>query len=66
MHLIISCKQHVTTTPRASPPGWDLFMNVQAKRPQYLKEGDVVEARIQSADGAIDLGVQRNRVVIER
>lgn len=42
---------------------WALFNKVQASRPQYLKAGDVVEARIQSADGAINLGVQRNRVV---
>ena len=44
---------------------WELFMKVQAKRPQYLKAGDVVESRIHSRDGAIDLGVQRNRVVDE-
>ena len=44
---------------------WDLFMKVQAKRTQYLKPGDVVEARIRSADGTIDLGVQRNRIVAE-
>ena len=43
---------------------WDLFMTVQAKRAQYLKAGDVVEACIQSS-GAIDLGVQRNRVIVE-
>ncbi len=42
---------------------WDFFTSAQAKRTQYLKAGDVVEARIKSADGAIDLGVQRNRVV---
>ncbi len=44
---------------------WDLFMAVQAKRAQYLKAGDVVEACIQSSDGAIDLGLQRNRVIVE-
>src|SRR5438093_13414975 len=42
---------------------WDFFTRAPAKRTQYLKAGDVVEARIKSADGAIDLGVQRNRVV---
>jgi 2-keto-4-pentenoate hydratase/2-oxohepta-3-ene-1,7-dioic acid hydratase in catechol pathway len=42
---------------------WRMFMKVQAARPQYLKPGDVVEARIFSADGEIDLGTQRNRVV---
>ncbi|RJF94426.1 DUF2437 domain-containing protein [Oleomonas cavernae] len=45
---------------------WRAFMKVQAGRPQYLKGGDVVEARIASADGTIDLGLQRNRVVEER
>lgn len=44
---------------------WKLFLKAQEGRPQYLKHGDVVEARIRSADGAIDLGVQRNRVVGE-
>ena len=44
---------------------WDAFLRVQASRPQYLKPGDVVEASIRSADGAIDLGVQRNRIVEE-
>ncbi len=42
---------------------WAIFNKVQEGRDQYLKAGDVVEARIQSADGAIDLGVQRNKVV---
>ena len=38
---------------------WALFKKMQAKRPQYLKPGDVMTARIASADGAIDLGEQR-------
>ncbi len=42
---------------------WKIFMKIQAGREQYLKAGDVVEARIATADGAIDLGVQRNRIV---
>lgn len=41
---------------------WKMFINVQAARTQYLKAGDVVEASIKSADGRIDLGVQRNRI----
>jgi len=45
---------------------WELFFKIQARRPQYLKPGDLVEAFIRSADGAIDLGVQRNRIVKER
>jgi 2-keto-4-pentenoate hydratase/2-oxohepta-3-ene-1,7-dioic acid hydratase in catechol pathway len=45
---------------------WELFLKVQARRKQYLKAGDVVEARIRSADGRIDLGKQRNRIVAEK
>jgi 2,4-diketo-3-deoxy-L-fuconate hydrolase len=45
---------------------WELFLDIQAGRSQYLKPGDRVEASIRSADGAIDLGVQRNRIVKER
>lgn len=44
---------------------WEIFFKVQSKRPQYLKPGDVVEASIRSADGRVDLGVQRNRIVAE-
>ncbi|RRS02356.1 DUF2437 domain-containing protein [Aquabacterium soli] len=44
---------------------WAIFNKVQEGRTQYLKAGDLVEARIRSLDGAIDLGVQRNRVVDE-
>lgn len=44
---------------------WKLFLKAQESRSQYLKPGDVVEARIRSADGLIDLGVQRNLVVGE-
>jgi 2-keto-4-pentenoate hydratase/2-oxohepta-3-ene-1,7-dioic acid hydratase in catechol pathway len=44
---------------------WEIFFKVQSKRTQYLKAGDRVEASIRSADGRIDLGVQRNRIVAE-
>lgn len=44
---------------------WQIFFKVQAKRPQYLKPGQLVEACIRSADGRIDLGMQRNRIVAE-
>ena len=44
---------------------WAMFMKVQAGRTQYLKGGDLVESRIASPDGRIDLGIQRNRVVDE-
>ena len=40
-----------------------MFIKIQDGRQQYLKAGDVVESRIATADGAIDLGVQRNRIV---
>lgn len=43
---------------------WKAFMKAQEGRSNYyLKKGDVVEASIRSADGVIDLGVQRNVVV---
>lgn len=43
---------------------WKAFMKAQEGRSSYyLKKGDVVEASIRSADGLIDLGVQRNIVV---
>ena len=44
---------------------WDLFFKVQSQRRQYLRNGDLVEASIRAADGKIDLGVQRNRIVAE-
>lgn len=46
------------------PPAmkWRLFFKSQARNPKYLKNGDVVEIRIATDDGAIDLGVQRTTV----
>lgn len=44
---------------------WRLFIELQAQRPQYLRAGDLVEARITSVDGSINLGVQHNLVVDE-
>ena len=44
---------------------WEIFLKVQERRRQYLRPGDVVEARIHSTDNLIDLGVQRNLVVEE-
>jgi 2-keto-4-pentenoate hydratase/2-oxohepta-3-ene-1,7-dioic acid hydratase in catechol pathway len=44
---------------------WKLFRRMQAKRPQYLQPGDLVESRVVSVDGVVDLGVQRNRVVAQ-
>lgn len=44
---------------------WAMFMNIQSRRSQYLQPGDLVESRIATPDGSIDLGVQRNRIVSE-
>ena len=44
---------------------WEIFFKVQSGRTQYLKPGDRIEASIRSADGRVDLGVQRNRIVAE-
>jgi 2,4-diketo-3-deoxy-L-fuconate hydrolase len=41
---------------------WQIFNKMQAKRTQYLKPGDLVEARIFSTNDHINLGVQRNLV----
>ncbi|GGU43708.1 fumarylacetoacetate hydrolase family protein [Lentzea flava] len=41
---------------------WKLFFNGQAKNPKYLADGDVIEARVATGDGAIDLGTQRTKV----
>jgi 2-keto-4-pentenoate hydratase/2-oxohepta-3-ene-1,7-dioic acid hydratase in catechol pathway len=44
---------------------WEMFLKMQSRRRQYLQPGDVVEASIRSADGRVDLGTQRNRIVAE-
>jgi 2-keto-4-pentenoate hydratase/2-oxohepta-3-ene-1,7-dioic acid hydratase in catechol pathway len=44
---------------------WKLFMRTQSRRSQYLKAGDIVESEINSRDGHIRLGRQRNVVVDE-
>ena len=41
----------------------ETFLAGQAKNPNYLHHGDVVEATVATDDGAIDLGTQRNKVV---
>jgi 2-keto-4-pentenoate hydratase/2-oxohepta-3-ene-1,7-dioic acid hydratase in catechol pathway len=42
---------------------WKLFINGQSRRPQYLKPGDRITAKIRSGDGAIDLGEQLTEIV---
>lgn len=44
---------------------WAMFLKAQEKRPQYLRPGQVVEAKIRSLDGAINLGAQKNVVTRE-
>ena len=42
---------------------WRLFLKAQRRRPQYLRPGDAVSARIFSADGRLDLGEQTTAVL---
>ncbi len=42
---------------------WQTLRDIQAKRPQYLRPGDVVTATVRSDDGVIDPGEQRVTVV---
>lgn len=39
------------------------FVEEQAQSPRYLKNGDLIESSIKSANGQIDLGMQKIRVV---
>ena len=41
---------------------WKLFFRAQARNPNYLQDGDVVEASVATDDGEIDLGTQRTIV----
>ncbi|MEV6348771.1 fumarylacetoacetate hydrolase family protein [Actinoplanes sp. NPDC051851] len=41
---------------------WELFVTTQSRSSAYLRPGDLVEASIRTADGSLDLGVQRHRV----
>jgi 2-keto-4-pentenoate hydratase/2-oxohepta-3-ene-1,7-dioic acid hydratase in catechol pathway len=41
---------------------WDLFVRSQSRSRYYLSPGDRIEASIRTADGALDLGTQHNRV----
>ena len=42
---------------------WKLFMKAQLRRPNYLKPGDQIAARIWSRDHQIDLGEQQTQIV---
>lgn len=41
---------------------WRIFFGRQARNPRYLQDGQLIEATVATADGAIDLGVQRTSV----
>jgi 2,4-didehydro-3-deoxy-L-rhamnonate hydrolase len=41
---------------------WDLFIRSQSRSNLYLSPRDRIEASIRTADGALDLGTQHNRV----
>ncbi|MFF3885635.1 fumarylacetoacetate hydrolase family protein [Streptomyces sp. NPDC001914] len=45
---------------------WKAFFAREAKNPHYLRHGDVLTSRIATDDGALDLGVQRGTVHVER
>jgi 2-keto-4-pentenoate hydratase/2-oxohepta-3-ene-1,7-dioic acid hydratase in catechol pathway len=42
---------------------WQLFINNALKDPDYLQDGDDMQAWAKTPDGQIDLGAQRNRIV---
>ena len=44
---------------------WKLFLRSQSRRPQYLRPGDRISARIYSAGGRLDLGEQLTEVMAE-
>jgi 2-keto-4-pentenoate hydratase/2-oxohepta-3-ene-1,7-dioic acid hydratase in catechol pathway len=44
---------------------WELFIKDQEESGRYLKPGDIIESRIFSSDGKVNLGLQRNTVVDE-
>ncbi len=41
---------------------WAAFFKRQAANPSYLKRGDVLELSVSTADGSVDLGLQRTTV----
>lgn len=49
---------------RLLPPAvkWKIYFKGQARNPNYLKDGDRIEARVATDDGTIDLGCQRMTV----
>jgi 2-keto-4-pentenoate hydratase/2-oxohepta-3-ene-1,7-dioic acid hydratase in catechol pathway len=52
-----------TTGLLPDPVRFGLFIKTQLRRPQYLKDGDIVESRIVSRDGKLDLGIQHHQII---
>ena len=52
---------------RMLPDGkrWELFIKGALQDPDYLQDGEVMTATARTADGALDLGRQQNRIVGE-
>lgn len=44
---------------------WELFIKGALQDPDYLRDGDVMTASARTADGRMDLGRQRNRIVAQ-
>lgn len=47
------------------PKRFQAFLKSQAEVSAYLRDGDQIEASIRDASGRVDLGVQRNTIVLE-
>jgi 2,4-diketo-3-deoxy-L-fuconate hydrolase len=45
---------------------WQLFIKGALRDPDYLQDGDTMQASAKTADGSIDLGSQHNRIVTGR
>ncbi len=45
---------------------WKVFLKGQERNPKYLRDGDLIQARVATDDGAINLGEQRTAVRWER
>jgi 2-keto-4-pentenoate hydratase/2-oxohepta-3-ene-1,7-dioic acid hydratase in catechol pathway len=42
---------------------WRLFLASQRRRPEYLKQGDLISASIRDPDGTLDLVTQRITII---
>ncbi len=42
---------------------WEIFIDKNVSNPDFLKPGDVIQSRIATEDGSLDLGTQANKIV---